>query len=704
MVAGFLCILQSFRKSKRRALLKMRCTEPLFARGLLLFSCFVLICCEAQASTPKHCAASNSEKLHFVTAREFKLDRLKGTSSFSGAVRYRRGREGLSSEHLQIHKNKNRLLASKNVRYTSCLSKSPAWFLSADKILLDREKEVVRALKPTVYIAGIPFLSLPYFQLSLGKERRSGFLTPELDYSSQHGAEVGFPYYFNLAPNADFLFRPTYMSKRGVQVGGTFRYLLPFGEGDVQSDWLDDDDYGSDRYSYRWRHDSKISDSLGISALLHRVSDLDYSQDFLRDKNLLYDGYLPSWAGLDYVWKGWRLKLFAENLQRARGAYPSADSIYQRDFDIGLSGDHFFQSLDLHVHTLLRWTGFAADPSLSGERQGKRLSGQFEMQKFFRKSWGYLAPGFGVRHSRYSLKGVDDQSLTVPLFSLRGKLLFENHHGNRHFTSALEPEFMYLYVPHKSQEQLPNFDTGYKEFSYDRLFANNRFSGSDRLGDANQLGLGLVGKIQGKKSGAEVARARIGQIHYFSDQKVGLRSAIDNQQKRSDVVADVRLRLNDRVTLLSEVQFGKRTAFAGGSKHSLFYRTKNQARYGLSFHSLQVGGDEQQSGRAVEKFRQLRFAFDTPIGDSWQAHGAWSQDIRGGRDLELSAGFEYESCCWSIGFFAQRLLVNVSPNTATFSQGKLDYDTRFGLRFSLRGLGSTGGSVRREPGRYFFQN
>ncbi len=682
----------------------MRCTEPLFARSLLLFSCFVVIFCEAQAGTPRHCAVSNSDKPHFVTARSFKLDRSKGKSSFSGAVRYRRGREGLASGYLQIHKNKNRLFASKKVRYTSCLSKSPAWFLSADKILLDREKEVVRAYKPTVHIAGIPFLSLPYVQLSLGKKRRSGFLTPELDNSSLHGAEVGFPYYFNLAPNADFLFRPAYMSKRGVQVGGKFRYLLPFGEGDVQSDWLDDSDYGSNRYSYRWRHDSKITDNLGFSALLHRVSDLNYSRDFLRDTNLLYGGYLPSWASLDYAWKGWHLKLFAENLQRVRDAYLSSDSVYQREFDIGLSRDHFFQSLDLQIRTLLRWTDFSDDQPLSGEREGKRLYGQFEMQKFFRKSWGYLAPGFAVHRSQYSLKAAEDQSLTVPLFSLRGKLLFENRHGNLRFTSALEPEFMYLYVPHKSQEQLPNFDTGYKEFSYDRLFADNRFSGFDRLGDANQLGLGLVGKIKGKKSGVEVARARIGRIHYFSDQKVGLRSAIDNQQKQSDVVADVRLRINDRVTFLSEVQFGKRTAFAGGSKHSLFYRTKNQARYGVSFHSLQVGDDGQQGTRAVEKFRQLRLAFDTPIGDSWQAHGVWSQDIRGGRDLELSAGFEYESCCWSIGFFAQRLLVNVSPNTATFSQGKLDYDTRFSLRFSLRGLGGGGESLRREPGRYFFRS
>ncbi len=641
------------------------------------------MCCEAQAGVPRHCAVSGSERLHFVTAQHLKIDRLKGKSSLSGAVRYRREREALMSEYLQIDENESRLLASGKVRYTSCFGKSPAWFLSADKILLDHRKEVVKAYKVTLHVAGVPFLSLPYFQVSLNKERSSGFLTPRLGYSSRRGAEVAFPYYFNFAPNMDFLFRPAYMSKRGLQVGGKFRYLLPYGEGDMQSEWLDDQDYDADRYSYRWRHLSKVSDKLEFSARLQRVSDLDYSQDFSVSSNLLHEGYLPSWAGLDYVWKGWRLKLFSESLQRIRSVYPSAESIYQRRPDIQLAGNHFFQPFGLQTRMLLRWTHFSHDLSLSG----KRLYGKFEMQKFFRSSWAYLAPGFGMHHTHYSPTVADDPSLTVPFFSFRGGLLFENPHSGRRFTSVLEPEFMYLYVPRKAQEQMPLFDTGFKEFSYDRLFADNRFSGVDRVGDANQLSLGLVAKMLHKNSGIEIARARIGQIHYFDDRKVGLQSAVDNREKQSDVIADLQVRFTDRVSLRSEVQLGKRTAFAGGSKHSLRYRAENRVRFEVSFHSLQAGGNGFVDSGPAEKFRQLRLAFDTPVRENWRVHGAWSQDLKGGRDLESLVGLEYESCCWSISFFAQRLLVNAGAEAATGLQGKADYDNRFGLQFSLRGLG-----------------
>ena len=50
-------------------------------------------------------------------------------------------------------------------------------------------------------------------------------LPPTIGLDNLNGFEVTQPYYWNIAPNRDATFYPTLMSKRGVDLGGEFRYL-----------------------------------------------------------------------------------------------------------------------------------------------------------------------------------------------------------------------------------------------------------------------------------------------------------------------------------------------------------------------------------------------------------------------------------------------------------------------------------------------
>ena len=87
---------------------------------------------------------------------------------------------------------------------------------------------------------------------------------------------------------------------------------------------------------------------------------------------------------------------------------------------------------------------------------------------------------------------------------------------------TLEPRLFYLHVPYSNQDELPLFDTGFYDFSFSQLFRENRFSGADRVGDANQLTTSLTSRYLEDASGKERARASLGQITYFEDRKVGL--------------------------------------------------------------------------------------------------------------------------------------------------------------------------------------
>lgn len=81
------------------------------------------------------------------------------------------------------------------------------------------------------------------------------------------------------------------------------------------------------------------------------------------------------------------------------------------------------------------------------------------------------------------------QSRGVPIASIDSGLYFDRNTSmfGTNYRQTLEPRLFYLYVPEKNQEDIPVFDTGEYSFNYASLFRENRFSGSDRVGDENKL-------------------------------------------------------------------------------------------------------------------------------------------------------------------------------------------------------------------------
>jgi len=109
--------------------------------------------------------------------------------------------------------------------FTTCDPDDPQWHLHANEIDLDYTQNEGHAHGATIYYGSVPFFWLPYAKFSLNEERESGFLTPSAGFSSRKGLALGFPYYFNLAPNYDATLETRFLSKRGVEFEGQFRYL-----------------------------------------------------------------------------------------------------------------------------------------------------------------------------------------------------------------------------------------------------------------------------------------------------------------------------------------------------------------------------------------------------------------------------------------------------------------------------------------------
>src|SRR5580658_6278617 len=127
------------------------------------------------------------------------------------------------------------------VTFTTCPKSDPSWLLRANSISLDTVQQVGTGHGATVDFKGVPILYLPWISFPLGDERKSGFLFPSFGTSSTSGIELEVPYYWNIAPNADLTFEPQVYSKRGIDLAGDTRYILPGQSGELQWHFLPDD-------------------------------------------------------------------------------------------------------------------------------------------------------------------------------------------------------------------------------------------------------------------------------------------------------------------------------------------------------------------------------------------------------------------------------------------------------------------------------
>ena len=137
------------------------------------------------------------------------------------------------------------------------------------------------------------------------------------------GFEATAPYYLNLAPNYDATLTPRLMTKRGLQLGGQFRYLL--GErrrrsasaaGEINAEILPHDRVTDEtRYALAWKHTEQFAPWLGGFFNLNKVSDDTYFADFADRIAVTSQKTLPRDAGLVATSGPWSLLARVQSFQ-----------------------------------------------------------------------------------------------------------------------------------------------------------------------------------------------------------------------------------------------------------------------------------------------------------------------------------------------------------------------------------------------------
>lgn len=597
------------------------------------------------------------------------------------------------------------VLDLKGVMFTTCPADDNAWQLKASDITLDTRSKIGTGRDARIDFMGVPLIYLPWVSFPLSSERKSGFLFPGIGNTSNGGVQLSVPYYWNIAPNADFTFEPTEYTKRGPDLGGDARLLTESQHGELDWNYLPyDRSFGSGRSRVRLYDVAELPHDLRLTVNAENVSDTHYFEDFAQGPEGASTAFLNRSAALTYRTEHWRVDAEAqqyqtidivnlEGLQRPYARLPRlvVDADYRTGSAVMLR--YGFDSEIVDFHRAIDGpdnNGWRADlmPRMSLDVTGP----------------GYFArPALAYRVTQYELDALAPgqyrraPSRALPIGSFDAGLFFEKFTGSREQRKlTLEPRLFYLYVPYRDQQQLPVFDTALPDLNPVELFRTNRYVGADRMSDANQLSVAVTSRLLNAFDGRQFLALTLGQAYYFHTPRVTLPFEAPITGKRSDFVLQLALTAFQDWGADIGVQWDPQEQRSERTLINLQYKPGENKVINLAYRYERFQTISQPPSPPYQQgFDQIELSGAWPIRKNWdlfvrdvyalrdysrvgETAGSPVVETRG--ELERFVGLQYRSCCWRIRLGARRF-VNNHDGTQ---------ETGFWAQLELTGLASVG--------------
>jgi LPS-assembly protein len=599
-----------------------------------------------------------------VFGEDAHVDTEAETITFSGAgfempKRPARG----SAEQILIASDSTVSLAT--VLFTTCPAGNTAWELHASSVNLDVNRGLGTARGVKLDFKGVPILYAPYFSFPINDERKSGFLTPGFGERDRTGFDLSVPYYLNLAENYDLTLEPRYMSKRGTQLRSEFRYLLPRSEGQVDFEYLpDDDELDQTRRYLNLQHETLLGDDWQILSGVEEVSDESYFDDLGTSLAVTSQTHLNRYLDVNYFAPYWSMLARFQNYQTIDTVLTPEQRPYEQVPQILFTGRWLGRRLGFDSSTEI--VNFDRDVGTTAWR----LDTTQELSLRFARSGMYVTPAVALRQTNYWIEnpppGTDDTlTRSLPISSLDTGLVFERDAGRtRNWIQTLEPRLLYVRVPYEDQSELPVFDTVLPDFNLIQLFRKYQFVGPDRITDTDRLSFGITTRLIDAVNGRERLTATLGQTRYQNAQRVSLPGALPNDSSESDYVAEVSIGLQDSWNLDVGYQWNDATDSTARVETRFEYRPKGDRLFGFGYRYRQ------------DQLEQGDFSLVWPAADRWRIIGRYSYSFLEKEALEQFVGWEYEACCWRFRMVSRQY---VSRRTG-------ENDRAISIQLELKGL------------------
>ncbi len=595
----------------------------------------------------------------------------------------------------------NKKLELEDATYTNCPPhNAPDWQLKSEKISLSVEDEWGEAWHSRIEVFEVPVIYLPYLSFPLSDKRKSGWLYPSIGTSSQRGVDVTTPYYWNIAPNMDLTLKPRVMTSRGLQLGSEFRYLQQDFSGELNIEIMsqDKDFYefseqgevrsNDERYAMSWRHQAQVFDDWQTDVDLIFISDDSYVSDLGFEDLSGVDTHLERHVALSHFDENWQMDITVRDFEvfgqhaRPYRTLPEVEFLYTGlsqytgwSFELPAQFAWFqsdeaglAEAIRTHIEPKLSWSHF--EPAWELQAQAS-----LPATHYFQESYidGELQEGDYQQISR-----------VLPRFRLNGRLILERPIDwfGKDMKQTLEPRAQYLYVPHREQSNIGLYDTALLQDDFLGLFRENRFSGIDRISEANQLTLGVTTRLLNDEH-REKLRLSVGQIIYLSEAESDF---VDFQQTtiqgKSALAAELDFDIRKTWFLHYGLQFDTQNGDTRKSQVTVDYRRDDNHLMQVSHRFVRdiSGNDIQQMGMAT-MWR---------LNSNWQTYANFQYDLQLNRTVEARAGLLYESCCWQLQFgWQSRVKTNLAGSDSQASIPTGERDSGMLLTFTIKGFGQS---------------
>jgi LPS-assembly protein len=638
----------------------------------------------------------------------------------------------------QISMTPSDVITLHHVTYTSCPQARAAWQIRARELRLDTAAGEGVGRGAIVDVEGIPIAYLPWISFPLNDARKSGFLFPVISTSSRSGGMLAAPWYWNIAPYQDATFTPAYYTYRGPDLGIEYRFLSSADRGIIDANFLPNDSLYRDTACDTPRPAGEPCDASSERSYLHlvdrlqlpgntrvdtnidNVSDTEYFEDFGQGSQSTSTPFLERSIAISHRDDIWNLRGQLLGYQTLDNTLPDSGLDDERPYiqlpRLSAIGHWSPQRWPLLVTSfdgeLVNFTRSIASGCSCAESgcsacspapcsvpstlvnsapwacvSGWRFDAKPQLGLDVSGPGYFFRPNIAWDLTQYSLRdaGTPDSSpqRSLPILDIDSGLQFDRLIGSGGLrTMTLEPRFMYVYIPYRDQNSLPIFDTAAPDLNSIELFRPNRYVGVDRIGDANELTMGVTTQLFENSSGVRYLSATLGQALYLQAPRVTLPvvalqpgvTAPDQTPQihtTSSLIAEVNLTAYRHWNLQVDVASNPAVSSVEQAEVLVQYlaNSKQVINVGYLFRDGVV--------------QQVDASGAWPVSPHWDVYARAVYSLLDRAPIENFAGFQYRGSCWSIRAVAQS---SVSTRTG-------QRDTGVSLQLELTGLSNVGNGI-----------
>lgn len=583
-------------------------------------------------------------------------------------------------------------------RYTACKAcesnpdATPPWQLKAKEVEVDQEEHTMTYRHARLEVAGVPVFYTPYFSHPDGSvERKSGFLNPDIGWTSELGGVFETRYYYDISPTTDTTFGLMATTQEGPVLKNNFRHRfekarLEIDSSVTHSGRTDSSSGEAVAIKEEWRGhvfaelDWDINREWRAGVDVNLASDEQYlnQYDISSEDVLENEAFIERLSGRDYA----GLKLMAFQDLRT-GTNSNGDQP-----DILPSGEFSFYGAP-NATLGGRWKVGGSVLNLFRDTNGQdvlRLSGDAEWER------RVVAP--------FGLVATTDLSLRSDFYRTSDRTIAQNNPNE----SNSETDYRVIPTAHMQLEHplqkrfsestlrvtplasltlatdvdndgsIPNEDSADVQLDALNLFESDRFPGLDRVEDRTHIAYGIrTGLYQDNGNHVDVL---LGQSYRMHDNDIPFPTGSGLEAQESDIVGQITAGVDGDIDLDLNYRFQVDGRTMLSNRHEVEAEIETGPfKFAPSYlYARGIPGTDYTESR-----EQISGIASVQVSDDWRFNAYTKYDL--GEEpglLKSGLGVEYTHQCYTLSTAAVR---NLTDRTSGNSE------TSIMFRIGLKNLG-----------------